>query len=65
MLVRELEREAQKALDRLDVDPAALLCEFDLSEADRAVLAQDVVKHRMRISFREAMAQGIGGWVDD
>lgn len=64
-LVPELEREAQKALDRLDVDPAALLSEFDLSEADRAVLAQEVVKQRMRISFREAMAQGTGGWVDD
>jgi len=64
-LVAELEREAQKALDRLDLDPAALLSEFDLSEADRAVLAQEVVKQRMRISFREALAQGIGGWVDD
>lgn len=64
-LVPELEREAQKALDRLDVDPASLLSEFELSEADRAVLAQEVVMQRMRISFLEAMAQGIGGWVDD
>ena len=64
-LVPQLEREAHKALDRLDVDPASLLSEFDLSDADRAVLAQEVVKQRMRISFREAMAQGIGGWVDD
>lgn len=64
-LVGELEREAQKALDRLDADPAALLGEFELSEADRAVLGQEVVKQRMRISFREAMAQGIRGWVDD
>ena len=29
------------------------------------MLAQEVVKQRMRISSREAMAQGIGGWVDD
>jgi len=64
-LVPALEREAKKALDRLDADPAALLSEFDLSDADRAVLAQEVVKQRMRISFREAMAPGIGGWVDD
>jgi pimeloyl-ACP methyl ester carboxylesterase len=64
-LVPELERETQKALDRLDVDPASLLSEFELSEADRAVLAQEVVQQRMQISFREAMAQGIGGWVDD
>jgi pimeloyl-ACP methyl ester carboxylesterase len=64
-LVPELEREAQTALDRLDADPAALLSEFHLSDADRAVLAQEAVKHNMRISFREAMAQGIAGWVDD
>jgi pimeloyl-ACP methyl ester carboxylesterase len=64
-LVPELEREAQAALDRIDSDPAALLSAFDLSEADRAVLAQEAVKHNMRISFREAMAQGIAGWVDD
>lgn len=61
----ELQREAQQALDRLDADPATLLSEFDLSEADRAVLAQEDVKQRLRISFREAVAQGIGGWVDD
>ena len=64
-LAPELEREAQQALERLDDDPAALLSEFELSEADRAVLAQEVVKQSMRISFREAMAQGVWGWVDD
>jgi len=64
-LVSELERDAQAALARVDVDPAALLGEFALSEADRAVLAQEVVQQRLRISFLEAMAQGIAGWVDD
>jgi pimeloyl-ACP methyl ester carboxylesterase len=64
-LVPALEREAQTALDRVDADPAAMLSEFDLSEADRAVLAQEAVRQSMRISFREAMAQGIAGWVDD
>lgn len=64
-LVPELEREAQKALQRLDEDPAAVLADFDLSEADRAVLALEVVQQRFRASFREAMAQGVGGWVDD
>ena len=64
-LAPELEREAQQALDRLDADPATLLSEFDLAEADRAVLAREDVKQRLRVSFREAMAQGIGGWVDD
>jgi pimeloyl-ACP methyl ester carboxylesterase len=64
-LVPELERAAEKALAQLNEDPAALLGDFDLSEADRAVLAQEVVKQRIRVSFREAMAQGIAGWVDD
>jgi len=64
-LVPELEREAQRALERIDRDPAALLEGFELSEADRAVLAQEVVRERIRISFREAMAQGVGGWADD
>ena len=64
-LAPELEREAQRALERLDENPSALLEEFELSEADRAVLALEVVRERMRTSFREAMAQGVGGWVDD
>ena len=64
-LVPELEREARKALDRLDEDPSALLADFHLSETDRAVLALEVVREQMRRSFREAMAQGVGGWVDD
>ena len=64
-LVPELEREAQRALDRLDEDPAALLSDFELSASDRAVLALEVVQQRMRESFREAMAQGVWGWVDD
>jgi pimeloyl-ACP methyl ester carboxylesterase len=64
-LVPELEREAKKALERLDDDPAALFSDFHLSEADRAVLTLEVVKQRMQMSFREAMAQGIAGWVDD
>lgn len=64
-LVPELEREARKALDRLDADPVSLLSEFDLSDADRAVLARDEVRQSMQLSFREAMAQGIAGWADD
>jgi pimeloyl-ACP methyl ester carboxylesterase len=64
-LTRELEREAQKALDRLEEDPTALLSDVDLSASDRVVLEQEVVRQRMRDSFRVAMAQGVGGWVDD
>lgn len=64
-LTPNLEREANKALGRLDEDPAALLSEFELSDSDRAVLAHEVVRQRLKVSFREATAQGVGGWVDD
>jgi pimeloyl-ACP methyl ester carboxylesterase len=64
-LAPELEREAQTALAQLDEDPTALLSEFDLSEADRAVLTQEIVRRHMRESFREAVANGVWGWVDD
>jgi len=61
----ELEREARRVLDRLDEDPTALLSDFELSDADRDVLGQEVVRERMRLSFREAVAAGVWGWVDD
>jgi pimeloyl-ACP methyl ester carboxylesterase len=64
-LARELRREAQKVLERLDDDPTALLSDFDLSASDRAVLEQPVVRQKMRESFREAVAPGVWGWVDD
>jgi pimeloyl-ACP methyl ester carboxylesterase len=64
-LARELERQADEWLGRLDDDPATLLGEFELSEADQAVLGDQVVRERMRRSFREAVAPGVWGWVDD
>lgn len=64
-LARGLEQEAQKALERLDQDPSALLSDFDLSASDRAVLQREDVRRQFQKSFREALAQGISGWVDD
>ena len=64
-LAPELEKEANKLLNRLDEDPASLLGEFELSEADRAVLQDQGIRERMRRSFREAVATGVWGWVDD
>ncbi len=64
-LVRELNREADEKLIQLDEDPATLLGEFELSEADRTVLQDQGVRERMRKSFREALASGVWGWVDD
>lgn len=64
-LVRELEQEAEGKLSQLDEDPATLLGGFQLSEADQTVLQDQVVRERMRKSFREALASGVWGWVDD
>jgi pimeloyl-ACP methyl ester carboxylesterase len=64
-LVPELEREAEKMLSQLDEDPAKVLSDFQLDEADRAVLQDQVIQQRMQRSFREAVALGIWGWVDD
>lgn len=64
-LARELEREADELLGRLDEDPASLLGEFELSESDQTVLQDQIVQERMRKSFREALASGVWGWVDD
>jgi pimeloyl-ACP methyl ester carboxylesterase len=64
-LVRELERVADEWLSRLDEDTGTLLGEFELSEADRTVLRDQIVRERMRTSFREAVALGVWGWVDD
>lgn len=64
-LVRELERQAGEWLCRLDDDPATLLGEFELPEADQAVLRDQIVRERMRKSFGEALAPGVWGWADD
>lgn len=64
-LVRELGKEADDNLSRLDEDPATLLANFQLSESDQKMLRDQVVLERMRKSFREALASGICGWVDD
>jgi len=65
VLARELEKEAEEKLSRLDEDPATLLGDFELSAADQAVLRNQIVRERMRKSFREALASGVWGWVDD
>ncbi|MGZ4183800.1 MAG: alpha/beta fold hydrolase [Solirubrobacteraceae bacterium] len=61
----ELERQAKEALAKVEVDPSALLSEFDLSPADRAVLDDPRVQQRLRTTTREAFANGVSGWVDD
>lgn len=64
-LARELQKEADKLLTRLDEDPATVLGDFQLSKADQTVLRDQIVRQQMRKSLREALALGIWGWVDD
>jgi pimeloyl-ACP methyl ester carboxylesterase len=64
-LTRELEREAQDALDRIDEDPEALFGGIELDASDRAVLARHDIREVLRASTREMFAQGVPGWVDD
>ncbi len=64
-LVRELGRLAEEWLSRLAEDPATFLGDFELSEADQAVLRDQIVRERLRRSIREALASGVWGWVDD
>jgi pimeloyl-ACP methyl ester carboxylesterase len=64
-LVVELEKQAERAVARVDADPSALLSEFELSPADRAVLEDPGVQQTLRASTRESFANGVWGWVDD
>jgi pimeloyl-ACP methyl ester carboxylesterase len=64
-LAHELQREAQEFLARLDDDPTVLFSDVELSVSDRAVLDDQDVRRMLRVSFRESMAQGAWGWVDD
>jgi pimeloyl-ACP methyl ester carboxylesterase len=61
----ELEKQAAEALAKVEVDPTALLNDFDLSPADRAVLEDPRVQQRLRTTTRESFANGVSGWVDD
>jgi pimeloyl-ACP methyl ester carboxylesterase len=61
----ELEKQAAEALAKVEVDPTALLSEFNLSPADRAVLEDPRVQQRLQTTTRESFANGVSGWVDD
>src|SRR4051795_9047041 len=64
-LVPEIEREVRQALERVEEDPASVLGDIDLPEADRAVLADPDVQRLLREGTYEMFAQGPWGWVDD
>ena len=65
VLVPELERVAAQDLARVAVDPASLLDDFQLSDADRAALQDPRVQQVFRETTVEAYATGVWGWVDD
>lgn len=64
-LARELQREAREVLERLDDDPTVLLDDVELPPSDRALLEDPGLREILRASLREALAQGVWGWVDD
>jgi pimeloyl-ACP methyl ester carboxylesterase len=66
VLARELTAEWAKIMAKLDDDPgAAVLGEFELSQADREELERPEVLQIIDESMREQALGGIFGWVDD
>ena len=66
VLTRELTAEQAKIMARLDEDPgAAILGEFELSQADREQLERPELLQLIDESMREQALGGVFGWVDD
>jgi len=65
VLTTELTTEEAKTRARVAEDPTTVLGDFDLSEADRAVLADPRIQALIVESVAEECRQGVGGWVDD
>ena len=66
VLARELQRESEQILNSLaDDDPTAILSDVELAPADRAVLQDEHLRSGLGLSMREALRQGVSGWVDD
>jgi pimeloyl-ACP methyl ester carboxylesterase len=61
----ELEREAATMIERAESDPARLLGDFELSDADRAALENPIIQRVIRESTPEMFVNGVWGWVDD
>lgn len=64
-LQKELPVTAKEMLDRIAVDPATVLGDFELPEADKEILARDDIQALMRESMTETFAEGVDGWIDD
>lgn len=64
-LQRELSEQAAAMTARLEADPATLLGDFDLAEADRALLERPDTQQVLGDQVRRAFMTGVWGWVDD
>ena len=64
-LLPELEKQASEAIAKVEADPTALLNQFELSPADRAILEDPRIQKTLRASTKEAFVNGVWGWVDD
>lgn len=64
-LSRELQNEAQQTLAQLGDDPTAIFREIELAPADRAALEDEELRRGFTRSLREALRDGVWGWVDD
>jgi pimeloyl-ACP methyl ester carboxylesterase len=61
-----VEPEAKAILERLDADSSDLLGDsYELAEADVAAMSNEMVKRKLGEMLREALRQGVDGWVDD
>jgi pimeloyl-ACP methyl ester carboxylesterase len=61
----ELAREAAGMLARMADDPATVLGDFELPEADREILARPEIAQVMTESITECVRTGVWGWADD
>jgi pimeloyl-ACP methyl ester carboxylesterase len=64
-LARQCRRESEAMLGRLAADPATVLGDFQVSEADRAALSHSITQQVMTEALPETFANGVYGWVDD
>jgi pimeloyl-ACP methyl ester carboxylesterase len=61
----ELQREQAEMERRVAADPTTILGDFELPEADRAILARPEIQELIRIVVIEQGRTGVWGWVDD
>jgi pimeloyl-ACP methyl ester carboxylesterase len=61
----ELSKAAAAMLERVAQDPATILGDFEIPEADRAILARPDIAKVMKEAITECVRNGIWGWADD